>query len=337
MAGFPENNALLPAPLHTETGTDLARAIQLLEAGEVVAIPTETVYGLAANALSETAVLKIFEAKKRPQFNPLIVHFANTEAAFSAVENIPEIARRLAQEFWPGPLTLLLPKKKHIPDLVTAGSDRVAVRVSAHPLFRKLLAALTFPLAAPSANLFTTISPTTATHVAKGLDGRIPYILDGGPSHVGLESTIIGFPAGEKPVLYRAGGISREVLEDFLGMPLLLQNKPEEHPVAPGQLRSHYAPAAPLYFGDSFPELMRQAGTGDVAIIAFQQRISGNFPQFLLSPTGDLNEAARNLFTALHWANNQPVAAILAGAVPEKGLGVAINDRLRRASVNFEY
>ncbi len=323
--------------MYTETGTDLAHAIQLLEAGKVVAVPTETVYGLAANAFSDTAVLKIFEAKNRPQFNPLIVHFADETAAFDAVENIPEIARRLAQKFWPGPLTLLLPKKSAIPDLVTAGSNRVAVRVPAHPLFRKLLAALPFPLAAPSANLFTTISPTTAAHVAKGLAGRIPYILDGGPSPIGLESTIIGFTEDEKPILYRTGGLSREALEDFLGMPLLVQNKPQEHPVAPGQLRSHYAPVAPLYFGNSIPKLMQQADTKNVAIIAFQEKISGNFPQFLLSPTGDLNEAARNLFAALHWANNQSIKAILAEAVPENGLGVAINDRLRRASVNFEY
>lgn len=320
--------------MNTETGTDLFRAIQLLEAGEVVAIPTETVYGLAANAFSETAVLKIFEAKKRPRFNPLIVHFADETAAFEAVENIPENARRLAEKFWPGPLTLLLPKKAPIPDLITAGSPRVAVRVPAHPLFRKLLAHLPFPLAAPSANLFTTISPTTAAHVAQGLSGRIPYILDGGQSSVGLESTIIGFGDKDEPILYRAGGIAREAIEAFLGISVVLQNQPENHPVAPGQLRSHYAPRKPLYFGASLPELIQLSGTQDVAIISFSQRFSGNFPQFLLSPTGNLTEAAQNLFAALHWANQQSVAAILAEAVPEGGIGAAINDRLRRASVN---
>lgn len=320
--------------MHTKTGTDLSFAAQLLEAGEVVAIPTETVYGLAANAFSEQAVLKIFRAKKRPQFNPLIVHFRDAEAAFGVAENIPEAARLLAQKFWPGPLTLLLPKKSAIPDLVTAGSPRVAVRVPAHPLFRKLLALLPFPLAAPSANLFTTISPTAAAHVAKGLSGRIPYILDGGPSEVGLESTIIGFEESGQPVLYRAGGISREAIETVLGVPVLLQNKPENHPVAPGQLRSHYAPGKPLYFGASIPELLPFAEGKRAALILFEKPFSSHFPQFILSPKGTLTEAAQNLFAALHWANSQEADVILAQAVPENGLGVAINDRLKRASVN---
>ena len=321
----------------TEIGTDIALAVRLLQKGEVVAVPTETVYGLAANALSPKAVLKIFEAKKRPQFNPLIVHFADVQKALEAAQSIPEAARRLAAHFWPGPLTLLLPKKDFVPDLVTAGSDRVGLRVPAHPVLRELLAALDFPLAAPSANLFTSISPTTAAHVARGLHGRIPYILDGGPSPVGLESTIIGFGENGAPVLYRAGGLAREIIEAFLGMPLLLQNKPEEHPVAPGQLRSHYAPEKPLYFGPDMPELMRLADTAEVAIIGFQEVFDSHLPHFLLSSKGDLEEAARNLFAALHWANSQPVKAILAVAVPEKGLGAAINDRLRRASVNFEF
>lgn len=323
--------------MKTETGTDIALAARLLESHDVVAVPTETVYGLAANALSNKAVLKIFEAKKRPQFNPLIVHFADGETAFNVAQKVPEVARLLAERFWPGPLTLLLPKKDFIPHLVTAGSDRVGLRVPAHPLFRQLLQSISFPLAAPSANLFTTISPTTAAHVRQGLGGRISYILDGGPSAVGLESTIIGFTAAEEPVLYRAGGLPREAIEACLGRSLLLQNKPSEHPVAPGQLRSHYAPAQPLYFGTDLHALQQLAGTPEVAIIRFQEPFSPNFPQFLLSPSGDLKEAARNLFAALHWANSQSVKAILAEAVPEKGLGIAINDRLRRASVNFEF
>lgn len=320
--------------MHTETGTDITRAALLLTAGEVVAVPTETVYGLAANALNQHAVLKIFAAKKRPQFNPLIVHFKNAAAAFEVAAEVPPMARKLAEAFWPGPLTLLLPKKPVIPDLVTAGSDRVAIRVPSHLVFHQLLSQIPFPLAAPSANLFGSISPTEAAHVAQSLQGRIPYILDGGQSGVGLESTIIGFSEVGAPMLYRNGGIAREAIEKILGMPLILQTAPSEHPVAPGQLRSHYSPRKPLHFGTSLPDLLRDAGTSQVAIISFKEKQSGSgdAPQFVLSSTGDLTEAARNLFTALHWADAQKVEAILAEAVPEEGIGVAINDRLRRAS-----
>ncbi len=245
---------------------------------------------------------------------------------------IPPMAWKLAEAFWPGPLTILLPKKSQIPDLVTAGSSRVALRVPAHPVFQKLLSQLSFPLAAPSANLFGAISPTQAAHVAQSLAGRVPYILDGGPSEVGLESTIIGFSESGVPVLYRNGGIAREAIEAVLGTLVLMQNEPSEHPVAPGQLKSHYAPEKPLFFGPSLPDLLQKAGTSQVAIISFKEKFPGGVPQFVLSPKGDLNEAARNLFAALYWADAQPVEAILAIAVSKEGLGAAINDRLRRAA-----
>jgi L-threonylcarbamoyladenylate synthase len=321
----------------TETGTDFRKAAALLEAGEVVAVPTETVYGLAANATDTDAVLKIFEAKQRPQFNPLIVHVAETDQAFDYALAVPEAARRLAAAFWPGPLTLVLPKKEIISDLVTAGSDRVALRVPAHPVFRTLLRQLPFPLAAPSANRSGSISPTRAVHVYQSLNGRIPYILDGGESAVGLESTIIGFEAEDRPVLYRVGGLSPEAIEAVLGNALSFQHQPAKHPVAPGQLRVHYAPDSPLYL-DDLNMLLRQHPSGNTVVICFQNPPAGcAVPCFILAPDGDLETAAKNLFTALHWANSQDADQILAEPVPETGLGLAINDRLRRASVNYQF
>ncbi|RYD51541.1 MAG: threonylcarbamoyl-AMP synthase [Sphingobacteriales bacterium] len=321
----------------TETGTDFRKAAALLEAGKVVAVPTETVYGLAANATDADAVLKIFEAKQRPQFNPLIVHVPETAQAFDYALAVPDAAHRLAAAFWPGPLTLLLPKKNVISDLVTAGSDRVALRVPAHPLFRTLLKQLSFPLAAPSANRSGSISPTRASHVQQSLDGRIPYILDGGESAVGLESTIVGFDAADQPVLYRVGGLSPEAIEAVLGHSISLQHQPAEHPVAPGQLRVHYAPDVPLYLGD-LNFLSQQHPSGKTVIICFRNPpVDPIIPHFMLAPEGDLETAAKNLFTALHWANSQAADQILAEPVPETGLGLAINDRLRRASVNYEF
>ena len=203
--------------LETKIGTDLHYASQLLERAELVAIPTETVYGLAANGLDPVAVAKIFEAKKRPLSNPLILHFSDFESMKGYIKNMPKQAEKLAQKFWPGALTLLLDKSEQIPDIVNSGQSRIAVRIPDHSLTLKLLRRLEFPLAAPSANLYGRVSPTQSTHVKKQLSGRIPYILEGGDCNTGIESTIIGFE-GDDLIIYRLGGISIEDIEACLGI-----------------------------------------------------------------------------------------------------------------------
>lgn len=310
-------------------GTDIQAAAELLQAGKLVAIPTETVYGLAANAYDAEAALGIFEAKRRPAFDPLIVHTHSLEAAKAFVSEIPQAAQKLAEAFWPGPLTLLLPRKQIIPDVVTSGLPMVAVRIPRHPLTLQLLQSLPFPLAAPSANPFGYISPTTARHVADQLGDRIAYILDGGPCEVGVESTIIGFE-GEDTVVYRLGGMDLERLQEEIEGPIRLMPHSSSNPKAPGQLKSHYAPRIPLLLGD-IQELLRQHPDKKVAILAFRDNYP-QYPQFTLSPVGDLHEAARNLFLAMRELEQETVDLILAEQVPDQGLGRAINDRLRRAA-----
>ena len=248
--------------LLAQLGTNLTQARRLLEQGQVVAIPTETVYGLAANALAAAAVARIFATKARPHFDPLIVHAHSLEQVCTFTQEIPPLAQRLAAAFWPGPLTLLLPRAACIPDLVTAGLPHVAVRLPRHPLAQQLLQSLPFPLAAPSANPFGYISPTTAQHVAQQLGDRIPYIIDGGPCAVGLESTIVGFSPTGAPVVHRLGGITVEELTDVVG-PVQVNNQPTSNPRAPGQLTSHYAPRTPLRLGqvpDLWPTYAPQPG-----------------------------------------------------------------------------
>lgn len=311
-------------------GKSLDRAISWLEAGELVAIPTETVYGLAGNALNPEAVVKIFETKGRPNFNPLIVHTYSLEKVAEYVYEIPALARDLAARFWPGPLTLLLDRRPSIPDLVTAGHPRVAVRVPQHPLTLELLSRLDFPLAAPSANPSGYISPTSAEHVAAQLGDKIPYILDGGPATVGIESSIIGFE-DEQAVVYRLGGLSLEEIEAVCG-PLTILNH-SENPTASGMLKSHYAPRTPLVLGE-LEQLVPQFADDKVALLSFD-RIYEGIPeerQFVLSPKGDLRLAAQHLFAALRALDQLGVERILAQRVPEEGLGRAINDRLQRAS-----
>lgn len=308
-------------------GTDLAHAAQLLRAGEIVAIPTETVYGLAANALDETAVLRVFQAKDRPSFDPLIVHIARREEVASLVRELPPGAEALMDAFWPGPLTLVLPKQTVVPDLVTSGLDTVGLRMPAHPLTRELLGLLDFPLAAPSANPFGYVSPTTAQHVADQLGDKVPYILDGGACSVGMESTIVGWESGRWQ-LYRTGGITQEALEGVIGRvePAMKQVLP----VAPGMLESHYAPRKPLYVGD-VPALLRRFAGRPVGVIAFRSEYPGHRCE-VLSERGDLAEAARHLFAVLRDMDASDCAVILAERFPEEGLGRAINDRLRRAA-----
>jgi L-threonylcarbamoyladenylate synthase len=306
------------ALLHDDEG--IGRAAAILAAGGLVAFPTETVYGLGGDARNDRAVARIFEAKGRPRFNPLIVHLPDAAAAGTLSRFGPE-AERLAAAFWPGPLTLVVPLREDagISPLVTGGLDTVALRVPAHPVARALLARFGGPLAGPSANPSGRISPTRASHVLDGLGGRIEAVLDGGPCEVGVESTIVGL-VGE-PVLLRPGGLPSEAVEACLGHSLAA---PEQgpRPTAPGQLGSHYAPRAGVRLGAS-------AAQGDEVLLAF----GPGHPEAErnLSPAGNLVEAAANLFHHLREldAMDRPIAV---APVPDRGLGRAINDRLRRAA-----
>ncbi|MGB3850218.1 MAG: L-threonylcarbamoyladenylate synthase [Tunicatimonas sp.] len=317
-----------------EIGSDVAAAARWLSSDEVVAIPTETVYGLAGNALRTRAVARIYEVKDRPSFNPLIIHTNAVERLTPYVRHMPEEAHRLAQAFWPGPLTLLLEKTERIPDVTTAGSDRVAVRIPQHPLTQRLLSALDFPLAAPSANPSGYVSPTAAAHVAEQLGKKIPYVLDGGPCSVGVESTIVGFENG-KVMVYRWGGVTQEDLQRCIGSatPVVYHSQEGATP-APGMMSSHYAPRQPVVIGD-LADLLERYPAEQVGLLPFQKahpRVKAAH-QVVLSPTGNLAEAAQHLFAALRYLEKLPVTHILAEAVPDYGVGRAINDRLRRAAV----
>ena len=318
----------------TEIREPIATAADFLRSGEVVAIPTETVYGLAGNALNPTAVTKIFAVKNRPTFNPLIIHTDTFRKIRPYVGSIPEVAHRLANQFWPGPLTMLFPKTSRIPDIVTAGLDRVAVRIPQHPLTQQLLATLDFPLAAPSANPSGYVSPTTAAHVAEQLGDKIAYILDGGACTVGIESTIVGFEAGNV-VVYRWGGISQDQLQQVVGKKAVVAHSSgvARSPQAPGMLKSHYAPQRQVVVGN-VSDLLTRYPSEKVAIMSFQVRYPqvARSRQVVLSASGSLAEAAQRLFAALRYLDTLPVVYILVELVPDEGLGRAINDRLMRAA-----
>ena len=316
-----------------EIGVDIEQAAAFLRLGKLVAIPTETVYGLAGNALDVKAVSSIFQTKNRPSFDPLILHVASLEQVSPFVSEFPEKLKRLAEAFWPGPLTVLLPRKASVPDLVTSGLDRVAVRVPNHPLTLALLGQLDFPLAAPSANPFGYISPTQAAHVAAQLGAQIPFILDGGACAVGLESTIVGME-GEQVIIYRLGGLELSKIESVVGK-LTVQAYSTSNPSAPGQLASHYAPQKPFILGnlgELVPQLIQQGKK--VGVLSF----STHFPslsadcQVVLSASQDLTEAAQRLFMAMRLLDESQAELIVAEFVPEIGLGRAINDRLKRAA-----
>lgn len=313
-----------------EIGTDILKAKALLQSGELVAIPTETVYGLAGDALKAVAVTKIFEVKDRPAFDPLIVHVPDFSHVSKYAAEIPENAAKLAQRFWPGPLTLLLKKQPIIPHLVTSGLDTVGLRCPDHALTRELLASLPFPLAAPSANPFGYVSPTRPEHVNEQLGKKIKYILDGGRCGVGIESTIVGFE-NNKPIVYRMGGLSVEAIEKVVGK-VNVQAYSSSNPKTPGQLKSHYAPTHKVVIG-KIEELLRRYPALTCGLLTFQKDYK--FPyQFVLAPSGTLEEAAQNLFTALREFDKMPIDIILSEPVPDQGLGRAINDRLRRAAAN---
>lgn len=316
----------------SEIGINTVHAAELLRQGKLVGIPTETVYGLAANALHEKAVLSIFETKNRPFFDPLIVHVPSLKEAerYATIED--ERLLLLAKTFWPGPLTLLLPKKEIIPDLVTSGLGQVAVRVPNHPLTLELLSELSFPLAAPSANPFGYVSPTEAKHVNDQLGDKVDYILDGGSCAVGLESTIVGIEDNTLCV-YRLGGLALESIETLVG-PVELRLNQSSDPKVPGQLKNHYAPKKPLYIGNT-EQLLKTYIHKKVAVITFGKEIKAeNLLLFELSKKKDLEEAAINLFKCLRLADESAADVVICSYLPETGLGRAINDRLKRASAN---
>jgi L-threonylcarbamoyladenylate synthase len=322
--GAQVNNIAAPSP------EAIARAVELLRAGQIIGLPTETVYGLAGDGLNPAALARIFETKHRPLFDPLILHFADMSAAFDVVVQIPTVARELAQRFWPGPLTLVLPKRDIVPDLATSGLPNVALRVPAHPVAQQLLRAFgSGPLAAPSANRFGRISPTDAQAVHAELGQSIPLILDGGPCAVGLESTVI-FVSERQPVLLRAGGIPVEEIEAVTG-PVRHGAPVQDRPQAPGQLKSHYAPRKPLELVDDPAKIPSQA---DIGWLAFGP-VTRQFPGVIenVSPGGDLREAAANFFRAMRALDDNPrVSALYAAKFPAHGLGLGINERLERAA-----
>lgn len=299
---------------------DLKKAAEILARSELVAIPTETVYGLAGNALSDAAVAKIYETKNRPTFNPLIVHVPSLTAAKTYVE-FTEIAENLAAEFWPGPLTLILPRKKNSPLslLVSAGLDTVAIRVPAHPMALRLLETLDFPLAAPSANKSGKISPTEAAHVWAEFGNALP-VLDGGPCTVGLESTVLDLTE-KTPVILRPGLITAEQLSQHIA----LGDAQPSAIKSPGMLEKHYAPNHPLRLN------AMQVDSGE-ALLAFGKPLAGAAIMQNLSETGDFREAAANLFRMLRMLDASGAKKIAAMPIPNEGLGVAINDRLKRAA-----
>jgi len=314
-------------------GTDVAHAAAVLRDGKLVAFATETVYGLGANALDERAVAKVFEAKDRPRFDPLILHVPSMDCIDDLVTEFPDAARQLADCFWPGPLTLVLPKSVTVPDLVTAGLGTVAIRIPDHPQALDLLQQAGVPVAAPSAIPFGQVSPTTAAHVAEQLGERIDYILDGGPCRVGVESTVLQM-AGDTPLLLRPGGLPAEDIEAIVG-PVRIPD-PAAHPSAqaqpaPGMLPRHYAPRTPLTITRGPPPDTKCCGLMSLGPI--EETVAARFAAVeVLSAAGDLTEAAANFFAALRRLDAASVDRIFASPFPEAGLGRAINDRLSRAA-----
>ena len=325
------NTFLLPTDSSERLACAVAEAARLLAAGEPVALPTETVYGLAADATRPGAVLRIFEAKERPFFDPLIVHLPGLDwlARLTVVpaQDAP-LVRSLTERFWPGPFTLVLPRSALVPDLVASGLPTVALRMSAHPVFQAVTAAFGKPLAAPSANRFGRISPTAATHVMSELAGRIPLVVDGGPTTHGVESTIVAVAGGRLEIL-RSGPVTREELAEF--GEVTAQGEVAK-PVAPGQLKSHYAPRTPLRIAAT-PQPVAGKRCG---LLAWQTPVEGFEALEVLSAKGDLREAATRLFAAMRRLDEAGLDLIVAEPVPETGLGAAIMDRLRKAAHESE-
>lgn len=325
---------LLTMSIQPVNSNTIQKAANMIRCGSVVAFPTETVYGLGADAFNAMAVARIFEIKKRPHFDPLIVHIADL-ADFEKIGEVTDLAKKLAGIFWPGPLTMVLKKKKGIPDLVVSGLETVAVRMPAHPAALELIRVARTPLAAPSANPFGYLSPTTAKHVLDQLGGQVECILDGGPSLTGVESTIIDL-SGAKPRLLRPGGISVEEIEKVIGP--IERGGSVATPTAPGQLPQHYSPRKPLRVL-SKEEMLGHSQFKTAGFLFFQKKIQNEMshqPVEVLSEKGDLKEAAANLFSALHRLDQSSAEIIFSEPVSESGLGLAIMDRLRRASATYQ-
>ncbi|HTU82731.1 MAG TPA: L-threonylcarbamoyladenylate synthase [Candidatus Acidoferrales bacterium] len=305
----------------------MTRAVEILRCGGIVAFPTETVYGLGANAFDAEAVARIFEAKKRPRFDPLIVHVRDDAMLATVAAEIGPNARKLIERFWPGPLTLVFPKRSSVPDLVTAGLAAVAVRMPSHAVARELLRRTGLPLAAPSANPFGFLSPTQAAHVARMLGDCVDLIVDGGPTSLGVESTIL--VPDPVAMLLRPGALPLEEIEAVVG-PVSRPSGDSAGPAAPGRLPRHYSPATPIRIVD--PATVPVAERAGAAVLAWRSLPEGYAAGRVLSPAGDLREAAAHLFERLHELDALRPSRIDAEPVPERGLGLAIADRLRRAA-----
>ena len=315
-------------------GNRIDIAAAYLRAGEVVAVPTETVYGLACNALRTVSVEKVFDIKNRPLYDPLILHVARVEeiSKYALIDN--PIMQRIAKDLMPGPVTLLLKKRSIVPDIITSGLPRVAIRVPRHPVMRALLMKLDFPLAAPSANPFGYISPTSAVHVQDQLGEKLPFILDGGPSNIGIESTILGMEE-DTMVVYRKGGMDIDLLKEYTEK-FKVKSRSSSNPAAPGMLVSHYAPKKKflLLKNIDFNELITEYGRERIGVLAYNIYLE-KIPirhQKLLTSESDNHEAAHNLYHHMRYLDSLDVDIIISVLVPEKGLGIAINDRIRRAA-----
>lgn len=310
---------------------DINKAIEVLLNDNIIGMPTETVYGLAGNAYSENAIKKIFDLKKRPFYNPLIVHIKCVSYLNKIAIDIPDMAFKLATKFWPGPLTLVLKKQPHILNLVTGGNETVGIRVPNHPVALALLNNLDFPLAAPSANPFKAISPTNALHVLNYFGETLDVILDGGECVKGIESTIIGFE-NSLPVLYRHGSISVEEIEKIVGN-LIININDDSKPSSPGMLSRHYAPNTAIYLTNNVNSLIKSFSGKKIGLLLFKNKVlnNKNVEQEVLSESGDLNESAKNLYAALHRLDHKNLDLIIAERLPDIGLGKTINDRLQRA------
>ncbi len=312
---------------------DIQKAVALLTKEELVAIPTETVYGLAGNIFSEKAIKSIFSTKKRPFFNPLIVHIPSVDSLENIVSYVPEKAKLLATAFWPGSMTLVLKKKAAIPDLITAGKDTVAVRVPNHPVTLELLKQLPFPLAAPSANPFGSISPTKPTHVEQYFkeEVNVKMVLNGGSCSNGIESTIIGFE-NEEPVIYRLGALALEEIEAVVGE-IPVKNKKEKNPDAPGMLARHYAPSTRTFLVDDIDNMVKSHIGKKMGVLVFKNSLNNrSLNEIVLSKKGSMQEAASKLYDSLHELDSKNLDLIIAERFPDKGLGKSINDRLQRAT-----
>ncbi|MEM9227796.1 MAG: L-threonylcarbamoyladenylate synthase [Verrucomicrobiota bacterium] len=324
------------ARILSDAEPDIQEAARYLRSGQLVALPTETVYGLAGNALDESAVQRIFAVKGRPLIDPLIVHVSSLKQTEDLVERLPTVAKPLMEAFWPGPLTLILPKAESVPSLVTAGRHTVGLRMPSHPLTLRILEAAARPVAAPSANPFGYISPTSAQHVLDNLGGRITAVVDGGPCQRGIESTILDL-SGDQPAILRHGPISLQELKAVLGQEILARSSGGEAQSlrAPGRFKRHYSPRTPLTLLPT-GELPPQATDKQAAWIALSREraeaASSAYSRYWLSETGELEGVARELFALLRKVDSTGLECIYLELPPDKGIGTALKDRMLRAA-----